>query len=558
MAEEKIDKIPRWHVPLLILIVAVGFAVRAIGLDRVPPGFYIDEASFGYNAWSILETGRDEFGNFLPLYTPSFGTGKNPVYLYATVASVAAFGLNEFAVRLPAAVFGALTVWFTYLLAWALFGRRGIGYLAALFLALEPWHIFFSRFAIETISVPFFTTLGFYLLLRGLKRPGLLPMGGLALGAGLYTYAPALPFIPIMFLIFIFCYRKQLSGLKKPLAWAAAILFIMSIPHVVPGIKPVEQNRHFMSSTVFNPEHDADSRKILKESPWPAPLFAGASAGTLRAAVIVRNYLSNYSPRYLFTNGDMSTWRARVRSYGAFHRVFLPVLIVGLPMIIFSRAPERRFLLWWLLAYPLGAAITNQIYPQATRTTTALPAYEIIFALAVVGTTDVVRRQLYSNVSTLARFSQKVLIIFASAFILVYFLCAAWFMHRYFKEYPEYSSLEWNAGFREAFAETEKLKKDFYEVVVTENIPYSYIYVLFYTNYDPAAFQAEQTAWHSDYRSQRIGDYVVRDPYLQYRRRPQLFVAGFWELPNQPEIPIRLPDGIRSKVKVVKRVPDNE
>ncbi|MFA6450498.1 MAG: phospholipid carrier-dependent glycosyltransferase, partial [bacterium] len=178
---------------LLAAIVAFGFAVRVARLDSAPPGFYIDEASFGYNAYSILTTGRDEFGTFLPLYTPSFGTGKNPVYLYATAASVAAFGLNETAVRLPAAVFGALTVLLTYLLGAALTKRRSVGLLAALFLALSPWHIFFSRFAVETTSMVFFITLGVYLLVRGLERPGALAWGALALGVSLYTYAPALP-----------------------------------------------------------------------------------------------------------------------------------------------------------------------------------------------------------------------------------------------------------------------------------------------------------------------------------------------------------------------------
>jgi 4-amino-4-deoxy-L-arabinose transferase-like glycosyltransferase len=552
----KKEIIPRWRLPLLAVIVAIGIAVRLIRLDSVPPGFYIDEASFGYNAYSILETGHDEFGNYLPLYTPSFGTGKDPVYLYAAVASVKLFGLNEFAVRLPAAVFGSFTIWFTYLLALALTKRRGIGYLAALFLALSPWHILFSRFAIEVSSVPFFTTLGFYLLVRGLKRPAMLSWGALVLGVGLHTYAPAIPFILLMFPIFIIVYRKHLGGMKKQVATASVILIIFAAAHAIPSLKPDNQLQHFKKSTILNPSHDTDSREFLKISSWPAPLFADAKPPLLRTAIFVRNYLSNYSPRYLFFDGDTSTFRAHVKGYGAFYAIFIPALIAGLILIILSRAPECRFLLLWLLVYPIGASITNQSCAQATRTITALPAYEIIFAIAVVAIADMARRQMRSDILSLARFARKITIVIFTALFILYFCCAGRFIRHFFTEYPEYSSLEWNAGFREAFKITENRKNDFREVVVSKNIPYSYIYALFYTKYDPELLQTYPLDTDGVYRVGQIGKYVVRDPYLQFPRLRQLFITGFWERPDLKKIPIIISGGIPSKVRLGIYTPD--
>src|SRR3989344_7497886 len=124
-----------WLIPILLL----SAFLRFYQLGSVPSGFINDEAAFGFNAYSLLKTGRDEFGQVWPVIFHSFGEGKLPVYIYLTMPSVAIFGLNEFAVRLPSAIFGVLTVWVVS--RWSL--------LAALVLATMPWHIHFSRAAFE-------------------------------------------------------------------------------------------------------------------------------------------------------------------------------------------------------------------------------------------------------------------------------------------------------------------------------------------------------------------------------------------------------------------------
>jgi 4-amino-4-deoxy-L-arabinose transferase-like glycosyltransferase len=81
-----------------------------------PPHLTPDEASLGYNAYSILKTGRDEYGEILPIIFKSFGDYKPGLYVYATVPFVALFGLTEFAVRLPSAIAGVAAVWLLYLI----------------------------------------------------------------------------------------------------------------------------------------------------------------------------------------------------------------------------------------------------------------------------------------------------------------------------------------------------------------------------------------------------------------------------------------------------------
>jgi 4-amino-4-deoxy-L-arabinose transferase-like glycosyltransferase len=530
---------------LLALIVAAGLFVRVARLDKVPPGFYIDEASFGYNAYSILKTGRDEFGTFLPLYTPSFGTGKNPVYLYATVASVAVFGLNEFAERLPAALFGAAAVWAAYLLGAAASKRRSVGLLAALFLALDPWHLFMSRFGVEMTSMMFLISTGAFCLLRGAERRELLPWGGLFLGISLYAYAPALLFAPLIFAAFILCFRARLGVAKKQLAGAAGVFILLGMPHTIGSLKPPEQSEHFRRETISNPDNFARGRDELLKSISPFPALAklyenNKSASAPRraafiAAVYAKNYFSYFSPSFLFLRGDRSTWRAGVKGYGQFYLIAIPLLILGITAAFAAQATGAKFMLCWLLLYPAAAALTVQTYPQATRGVTALPCFEILAAWGVVFAADQIRRRTKSPAG---------IPVIAAALIAVYLLSAGLFMRRYFTEYPKYSSYGWNAGYKEAFDYLRDNDDRYHYVIVSWNIPYSYIYVLFYTKYEPEIIQKYPLQRIGPYPVGMIGKCVVGSPYLWARDRKLLYITGFWERPDLKPIDILPPGSI--------------
>jgi len=109
----------RW---LLTAIFLLGFLLRVVAIDKYPIGFNADEASHGYDAYSLLRTGKDQWGKTFPLVFKSFGDYKSPVYTYLTLPSVAAFDLNKFAVRLPNAIIGTLAIVATWLLTAKLIG----------------------------------------------------------------------------------------------------------------------------------------------------------------------------------------------------------------------------------------------------------------------------------------------------------------------------------------------------------------------------------------------------------------------------------------------------
>ena len=154
----------RLFVILFVLTFFVGSFLRLYRLGDIPNSLNWDEASWGYNAYSILKTGHDEHGKSFPVSFEAFGDYKQPVYVYLDSAAVALFGLTPFAVRLPSSIFGILCMPFLAFLVYELLRKKAYAKefsLAAMaFLAISPWAIQFSRVAYEATVALGFVLLG--------------------------------------------------------------------------------------------------------------------------------------------------------------------------------------------------------------------------------------------------------------------------------------------------------------------------------------------------------------------------------------------------------------
>src|SRR3989338_3315906 len=163
---------------IFFAIIVLAFILRFSKLGEVPLSLNWDEVSNAYNAYSILKTGRDEYGNFLPLTNRSFDDYKPPLYMYLEIPVVVLLGLTPLAARLPSAFFGFLTVPVVYFLTKRLFedsslithhsSLKNVALLAMFFLAISPWHIQFSRVGFEANVGLFFTVFSFTLFLYAL------------------------------------------------------------------------------------------------------------------------------------------------------------------------------------------------------------------------------------------------------------------------------------------------------------------------------------------------------------------------------------------------------
>ena len=180
----------------LILILLVGTWLRVNDLAQIPPGLYHDEAFSGLDALSIVR------GAGFPIFFEGNG-GREPLFIYLHALSILLFGPTPFALRLPAAFVGILTLPVIFVLTRAISADRknsiGLALIATASLATFYWHLNFSRVGWRTITLPLFACLVFYFFWRA-RRTGRVRdhvLTGVFLGASLYTYLSArfLPFV---------------------------------------------------------------------------------------------------------------------------------------------------------------------------------------------------------------------------------------------------------------------------------------------------------------------------------------------------------------------------
>jgi 4-amino-4-deoxy-L-arabinose transferase-like glycosyltransferase len=406
--------------PLLIFaVILAGFILRAYRLDQIPSGFFADEASIGYNAYTILTKGTDEYGTKYPLFFKAFGEYKSPIQTYSTVPMIKLFGLNEFSVRLTSALYGTLAVIALYLLTKEIFRReRKVGSLSALsafFLAISPWHIHFSRVSLEGLmAFVFFTTLGLYFFLKAQRVPKLLLISLPLFGLGLYSYFPARIFIPLFGIsLFVLYFRFFLKN-KKETLFSALLTLLLLAPFVQNALSPVGFARWQQVSIFTNPPTD----RTIPEH-------------------LTVNYLRHFSPDFLFLKGDIDMpgqfiTRHSVRGMGQLYLFQLPLIAAGLIFMFKIHRKIFLILLLWLLIHPVGSMLTIDKSPQATRSIIGVVPWQIFSAAGVVYLS-----QYFLNKKPLAFLTYAG----SSAVIIIAFL-ANYLVH-YFTAYPNYSSDFW-------------------------------------------------------------------------------------------------------------------
>jgi hypothetical protein len=146
-------RVSTWVV--LATIAAAGAFLRFWQLNRY--GFNSDEAVYAGQAASIA--GQEDLSNFFPTFR------AHPL-LFQTLLSIGfKLGWYDLFARIVAATIGIATVLVTYELGKLLYGRKA-GIIAAVFLALMPYHVLVTRQVLLDGPMVFFTTLTLYLLAR--------------------------------------------------------------------------------------------------------------------------------------------------------------------------------------------------------------------------------------------------------------------------------------------------------------------------------------------------------------------------------------------------------
>ncbi len=207
-------------VPASVAIV-VGILARVVAFDSAPPGLNQDEASIGYEAWSLLHYGIDRNGVPWPVHLISWGSGQNAFYAYMAMPFIGAFGLSPVTTRLPMLITGLLSLPLVWWIGRRLFGAlAGLG--AVVLVALSPWHIMLSRWGLESNVLPFvfLLALAFLAHMQDARRKTVWWVAACAFFAlCLYAYGSAYLAIPL------FVLGAVVVGLiSRAMSWKAAII----------------------------------------------------------------------------------------------------------------------------------------------------------------------------------------------------------------------------------------------------------------------------------------------------------------------------------------------
>ena len=347
----------------LVVFLAAGLRFYHLGLN--PPSIYWEEAAIGYDAYSILKTGKDFHGNRLPLVAfESFGDYKPSLYFYTTVPSVALFGLNAFAVRAPSALFGTLTVLLIYFLVQELFHSRSgvaplatrnpklVALLASLLLATSPWHLQLSRAGFEANLGLFLVVLGAWLFLKGTSHARYLWLAVLTWGLSFYAYHADRVFIPLLGLVWGLWFFTSL--VKKPKAvLAAAGLFILIVLPVSLRLNSPQVKLRFQQTSAF-----ASLAPIIKSNQLIAEDGGGLVARLVHhrfwhyGQIFLKNYSDHYSGEFLFLSGDTNP-RHSIQLVGGLYLIQLPLILLGAAWLFRRERSAFWLLTLWLILAPL-------------------------------------------------------------------------------------------------------------------------------------------------------------------------------------------------------------
>jgi hypothetical protein len=495
---------------LLAVALAIGIALRTAALGSVPAGFNQDEACNGYDAYSLLHTGRDQHGNLLPVAIQAFNDYRMPLFDYSLIVPTGLFGLQPGTVRLGAALWGIADLLGVAVLAVLIVGLRGAA-LAVALMALSPWHLPISRFGHEAITAASTTTLAaaaLFIAMR-LRRGKWLLVSGLLFGMSLYSYSITKAFV-LPFLIWTAAvYWRELKPLRRGALAGPIIIVLCALPqaHALWRHHAAMMARYHTVSVL--------------DLPWP-----------LLWRALVHGYLFNFTPGFLFLRGSIDV-SLHPPGYGQL--LVAQAAMLFLAVCALSDARFRRtaiFLFGWLAIAGLTAAL---ILPEGhpLHSLLMVTPFTLLSALGMVFLFDL------AGVSRLAR------IVVASAIVLMMVIQGARFVSFYFHKYPPLAAYVFQYGLGTAVERAARLGGG--PMVVTTNTNQPYIYVLFFTRYPPERFQNEPVVQGKGlFVTVRSFDrYLFEDPQIAYRSLPHgVFVLTGWEVaPAPPVFTIRSPAG---------------
>lgn len=467
------------YIAAFSFILLIASFLRLWHLGNIPISLNWDEVSLGYNSYSILKTGMDEYGVKFPIILESFGDYKPAFYSYLLIPFIALFDLTAFAVRLPSALFGIISVIFSYFLTLQLLQYQTklknikiIGLVSMFLFAVSPWHIQLSRAAFEANVASTLFIVGFWLFLIGTKRFWFLCVSAAFFGLSLHAYHTNRLFIPLFLMALIIIFRGSLFKFGRKLFIPLAILFLFVVPFF-----------YFISTGKANMVFGRASQTSV---------FSSSKSADEVVFRIGEGYLKHVSLRWLFFTGDND--RHHAPSTGLLYIWELPFFILGIFILLRDKSRLKNIILTWVLLSLVPSSLTTEV-PHAIRTLIMLPSLQIITAIGIFTTVlFTIRRKIFVWI-----FLYIILIGFE--FIL--------YFHLYFYQMNHEYSRFWQFGYSDVVSFVRQNESRYSKVVVSNKLEQPYIFFLFFLKYDPALYLSEGGTRKGEF--QKFGKYEFRN-----------------------------------------------
>lgn len=496
---------------LLILILAA--TLRLTALDKFPPLLTQDEASIAYNAWSILQTGRDEWGSSWPLVFSAFGDAKQPVYIYLTSLIFAIFGWGSGQVRLLSALAGIVTVALFGWWVWLITKNKNWSLLASLLMATSPWAVHLSRMALESNLALTFFLAGQVMLISSHNQPKqrkkyfyFFSAAVMALSA--YTYIAYRLVIPIFLLLWsaiLWISSKRQKKLKNQALVPLIVLVvfsILSLPGWLQGGSTTRwQQVGLLSSdaaAALQFEWRNSCHTISYEIGIPWMRFGCVAAWnkfTLPLWLIGRSWLNHVQLDFLFFNGDHNVYRNPLLT-GELYFWLAPLYLLGIYHSI-NKWPRYGFLVIGTAVAVIPSALTAN--PQAIRLSPLLP-----FALFLV---------IIGGLELQKKWGKSIQTWFTVLLVLLSLAWTVFSIPSYLVNSYSHSNT-WLAYGQQVAVQTKKWTEAGYLVVIDPAvIPEPHIFLAYWNKWDPTTYQQIEKNPHTDQlgfkRPTRLGDNIM-------------------------------------------------
>lgn len=468
----------------LLIVTAIGFILRVFYLDKFPLGFHRDEVYLGYNAYSILNTGKDISSNFLPLFLKSF-LYTPAGYSYFSIPFIKILGLNVVAVRMASAIFGTLSIPLIYIVAIkSLIFKKTIqiknahliALTTAIFLAITPWHINLSRTASVSTLVLFFILLGLAFLLKWMDKGKnyFLLLSLASFFMTFFFYIASYVFVPLLVAAVVIFYIKEIS--RKRLKLFVPFFVILLIPIVVVFSSP-ELSLRINSLNISKSEtvdilltesiHNDGKYNI---SPYLTRFFHNKP--TVISQLFLKNYFDHFNLNFLLSD-NIYPLRYKVPNSGLIYSILFFPFIVGVYTIFARKLNSRWVLLSWILMAPIGSSFASDDVPNMQRTLYILPPLLIISAIGFV---------FFAN-----SLKKRTKYLFVAIFTILLLYQTVFFIHQYF--YHMNSLMPWQRqeGYEELVSSINKL--NYQKNVITNRESAPTMFLLFYGKVNPTLIQ---------------------------------------------------------------------